>query len=241
MFIAEDQDEQPPPPIQSGGHPCTMELGKLEELQLEFADIITGEPGNTPLAEYSIVTGEHTVVKSAPHAISSIRAEEMRIEIEKLLVNGIVRHFASPWASPLVPVMKPDHSVWLCVDYRRLNGITQPDPYCMSLIEDLLHRVGQNTHITKMDLSKGSYQVPVAALDVPKTYFISHMRKFEFLRMLFGLINAPTMFQQLMEVLLNGHHQFAVPYIDDILVFSSSGRDYIEHVRAVLGMLRDAN
>ena len=67
----------------------------------------------------------------------------------------------SPWSSPIVPVKKPDGTIRLCIDFRKLNAVTTLDPYCMQLIEDLLDQVSDCEYLSKLDLSKGFYQIPI--------------------------------------------------------------------------------
>ena len=69
----------------------------------------------------------------------------------------------SPWSSPIVPVKEPDGSIRLCVDYRRLNAnaATVPDPLYTLLIEDMLDQVGDSTFLSKIELSKSFYKVPI--------------------------------------------------------------------------------
>ena len=91
-----------------------------------------------------------------------------------------------------------------------------------------------------MDLSKGYYQVPMRDRDVAQTAFVCHKGKFEFLRMPFGMKNAPTVFQSLMANILQHCSQFARPYMDDIVIFSETWHDHKEHIRQVLCILRKA-
>ena len=128
----------------------------------------------------------------------------------------------SPWSSPIVPIVKPDGSIRLCVDYRRVNAVTVLDPYYMPLIEELIAKVGESKFLTKLDLAKGFYQVELEAEAQAKTAFVSPVGKFQFTCMPFGLRNALSTFQRLMDVVLVGLDQHALPYIDDILIFSSS-------------------
>ena len=68
-------------------------------------------------------------------------------------------------------VRKPDGMIRLCVDYRKLNKVTDPDPFCIPLIEDIIDQVGEAKFLTKIDLSKGFYQVPIDPSDKEKTAF----------------------------------------------------------------------
>lgn len=81
----------------------------------------------------------------------------------------------------MVPVWKLDGSVRLCIDYRKLNSVTYPDPHAIPLIEDLLDTLGNASYLTKLDLNKGLYQIQMAADDIDKTAFCSPWRKFAFL------------------------------------------------------------
>ena len=101
----------------------------------------------------------------------------------------------------------------------------------------VLEGVGKSTYISKLDLTKGYYQIRMKDEDIAKTAFISHRGKFEFLRMPFGVKNAPAVFQELMQTLLGEHKQFSTPYMDDI-IYSDSWQDHIQHIRKVLQTLR---
>ena len=165
--------------------------------------------------------------------------EGVRAEVEKLVELGIVVPSTSPWASPVYrTVPKKDGSVRVCIDYRKLNLVTTADPYYMTTLEEILEKVGGSKVMTKLDLAKGFYQVEVEPLSQDKTAFISPFGKYQFLRMPFGLKNAPATFQRLMEVVLAGCYDCSAPYIDDIVVFSNSAEEHVQHLRRVLGALR---
>ena len=123
----------------------------------------------------------------------------MRVEIDKLLALGIIKPSDSPWASSIVTVGKKDGGVRMCIDFREVNGITQPDPYQMPLIEEILEQLAAARFISKIDLNKGFHQIPIDPIDQPKTAFCSPWGKFEFLVMPFGLRNGPAVFQRLMD------------------------------------------
>ena len=76
--------------------------------------------------------------------------------------------------------------------------------------------------------------------DFHKTAFVCHQGKFEFLRMPLGVRNAPAVFQQLMQKLFRGCSQFCSPYMDDLIIYSSSWDEHVVHVRKVLQCLREA-
>ena len=108
-----------------------------------------------------------------------------------------------------MPVTKRDGRVRVCIDYRKLNEVTVNDPYYMATLSEILERVGDCCVLSKMDLSKGYYQVEVAEEDRSKTAFVSPFRKFMFCRMPFVLKNAPACFQRTMEDVLVGEYEWS--------------------------------
>lgn len=145
--------------------------------------------------------------------------DQVRQEIDSLLELEIIRLSRSPWAAPIVTVAKPDSSLRLCVDYRKLNVVTTPDPYQMPRADDLIDKLATAAYISTVDLQKGYYQVPVADSDIAKTAFVTPLGKFEFMRMPFGLTGAPATFQRL---ILADIPTFAGAYLDDVVIFSAS-------------------
>ncbi len=145
----------------------------------------------------------------------------------------------SVWSSPLVPVRKPDGGVRLCVDYRRLNAIASKEPYYIPGFDEMVELVGKGKVLSKVDLSKGFHQVEVEECDRDKTCFTCPFGKFKYKRMPFGLANAPSVFQRLMDTVLLGCEEFAKVYIDDILVVSESWEEHIVHLRKLFGVLKE--
>lgn len=86
-----------------------------------------------------------------------------------MLQAGIIEPSVSAWTSPLVPVNKKDGSLRLCVDYRKLNTVTEDDRYPMPRVDELLEKLGRSAYISTLDLTKGYYQVPVSQEDQAKT------------------------------------------------------------------------
>ena len=97
-----------------------------------------------------------------------------------------------------------------------------------------------NKYISKLDLSMRYYQVQLTDRSIPKTAFTSHRGTFEFVRMPFGVKNAPACFQELMQQVLADHSSFATAYMDDVVIFSSTWTDHLQHVDRVLQTLRSA-
>ena len=111
----------------------------------------------------------------------------------------------------------------------------------MPRIDEVLEGVGQASFISKLDLTKGYYQIPVQEQVIEKTCFICHWGRFEFTRMPFGVKNAPAIFQELMQRVLHDTTTYAMPYMDDVVIYSQTWDNHIRHIREVLDRLRAAN
>ena len=131
--------------------------------------------------------------------------------------------------------------VWtMCVDYRRLNGVSEADAYPMPRFDDLIDRLGTAKFMTTLDLTRGYWQVPVAEDSRQHTTFTTPFGLYQFTVMPFGLQSAPATFQRMMDVLLKGTRSYAVVYLDDLVIFSQSWEEHCEHLRTVLQRLREA-
>ena len=206
----------------------------------EYGDTMTKEPGLTHLARFSIDTGGNSAIAQRPYNTPLALRDSVDKEIDWLLEQGYIRESESQWASPMVTVRKPDGTARICVDFKRINEITKPLPFYMPRVEEVLEQVGRSRVISKLDLSKGYYQVPMVESDIDKTCFVCHRGKFEFLRMPFGVRNAPAVFQALMTKILNDCKSFASPYMDDIIIYSDIWEHHKGHVRQVLDRLKQA-
>jgi len=96
-----------------------------------------------------------------------------------LLVQEYIRESNSEWASPIVTVKKPDGSIRLCVDYKRVNAVTTPAPFYMPSIEEILEKVGQASIMSTINLNKKYYQVEMKDENIDKTTFVCHKRHFD--------------------------------------------------------------
>ena len=132
-----------------------------------------------------------------------------------------------------------EHAVRFCVDYRKLNQNAKFDTYPMLRVEEVLEHIGQGRFITTLDLAKGYWQIPMAKDSREITAFstVTPFGLFEFLVMPFGLHTAPATFQRLMNELLRDCQQFSGAYLDDVVIFSSSWADHLNHLSEVFTCL----
>ena len=215
---------------------------QLERLVGEFPHLFSDKPGVTDLVEHEISLEGDSVPSQKPYRISHMALEQMKKEVQELLDLGIVRESNSPYASPALLVKKDSgKAVRLVVDFRQLNKTTVNDSYPMRRIDDTLDRIGKAKFLSAVDLSKGYLQVKLKESSIPKTAFVTPFGLFEYTRMCFGLKNSGRTFQRLMDRLLRDCQDFAIPYIDDVVVFSDSWEEHVEHLRKVFTKISQAN
>ncbi len=218
------------------------QLHSYKALLWKNRDCFKDTLGDTNLAEHPIKLAVDKVVKSHPYRIPESRKEFVRAELQRLEELGIIRPSTSPFSSPIVLVKKKDGSLRFCVDYRKLNAITIKDVYPLPRIDDLLSHLVFNGWFSTFDANNGFWQIPVRKKDRAKTAFTTPYGLFEFNRMPFGMCNAPSTFQRLMDMVLAGlTWRICLVYMDDIIVFSRTFEEQVDNVNMVLGAIRAAN
>jgi len=226
------------------------EKESISKLCKNFEDIFYKENQNlsfTNQIKHSIKTKDDIPIYTKSYRLPEVHKEEVQKQITKLLDQGIIRPSFSPWSSPIWIVPKKldasGEKKWrLVVDYRRLNAKTIEDRYPIPNIADILDSLGRCVYFSKLDLASGFHQIEIQAEDIPKTAFSVNHGHYEFLRMPFGLRNAPSTFQRVMDNVLQGlQGKICLVYMDDIIVYSASLQEHINNLRIVFRRLREAN
>jgi hypothetical protein len=135
---------------------------------------------------------------------------------------------------------KPDGSWRCCGNYRQLNNVTVPDTYPLPNMTDFSSRVAGCSIFTNIDLRKGYYQIHMQPADILKTAIITPFGLFAFLRLTFGLRNANSTLQWLMDWVLAGL-AFTFVYLDDIIIVSPSMEQHQQDVEEVFWRLQAAS
>ncbi|MCO5599156.1 hypothetical protein L7F22_053256 [Adiantum nelumboides] len=153
---------------------------------------------------------------------------ELETQIADLLRVGFIRPSPSPFAAPVLFVMKKDKSARLWVDYRALNKLMIKNKFPKPRIEYILERLDGAKLFTKIDLKSGYHQIWIFEADIPKTAFRIGCGHYNFVVIPLGLAGAPGSFNKNMSrvfVILIGKCVFI--FLDDILVFSAT---YEQHL-----------
>ena len=222
-----------------------QEQGQVRTLLHKYSDVFSaneGDLGCTNLISHDIPLEDEVPVRQRYRRIRPSEYEAAKAHIHQLLEAQVIRESSSPFASPIVLVKKKDGSLRLCVDYRLLNSKTRKDAFPLPRIEESLDSLSGACWFSTLDLAAGYNQVPVTEKDKIKTAFCTPFGLFEWNRMPFGLCNAPSTFQRLMERIFGDQHcQSLLLYLDDIVVFSSTVTEHVERLESVLGRLQQEN
>ncbi|KAL0186362.1 hypothetical protein M9458_018032, partial [Cirrhinus mrigala] len=176
--------------------------------------------------------------KGKLYSLSAPEREAMEKYISDSLAAGLIRPSSSPAGAGFFFVKKKDGSLQPCIDYRGLNNITVKNTYPLPLMSSAFERLQGASVFTKLDLRNAYHLVRIREGDEWKTAFNTPRGHFEYLVMPFGLSNSPAVFQALVnDVLRDMVDQFIYVYLDDILIFSSSLQEHVQHVRRVLQRL----
>ncbi len=226
------------------------EKQKLFETISKFKSVFYTEDQKltfTNAIKHSIKTTDEIPVHTKSYRYPFCHKEEVQSQINKMLEQGIMRHSNSPYSSPIWVVPKKKDASgkqkWrLVVDYRKLNDKTIGDKYPISDITGILDKLGKCQYFTALDLASGFHQIEVDPIDIPKTAFSVEHGHYEYVRMPFGLRNAPCTFQRVMDNILREHlGKICLVYMDDVIIYSTSLEEHLVSISKILSTFQKYN
>jgi hypothetical protein len=232
-----------PSSIKVLGGEVVVDKAKLETLLGEYQDVFPEglPPGMPPernvVHPIPIEPGAKPAYKPM-YRLSPEEKEECEKQVKELLEKGLIQPSNSPWGAPILFVPKPNGKLRMCCDFRMLNRVTIKNKFPMPRIDDLLDVLHGKRVFSSLDLQSGYWQIALRPEDMRKSAFNTHFGHFEFKVMTFGLSNAPATFQSLMNDIFLDCRDFVVVYLDDILIFSDSPEQHMQHLKLVLDKLR---
>ena len=188
----------------------------------------------------TIDTGTSDPVSQKPYPIAMKHYQWVKDEIEKLLAAKVIHTSCSSWSAPIIVVPKGNGGKNLVIDYRALNKVTRKFTWPMPKVEDICSKLNGATYFTTLDLRAGYHHIPLVKPSIPKTAFNSPFGKFEYVKVPFGLAQAPAYFQELMTGILKDF-PFAIAYLHDIIIFSRTPQEHLSHIHMVFEKVKSAN
>ncbi|GJV43402.1 putative reverse transcriptase domain-containing protein [Tanacetum coccineum] len=215
------------------------EIVVVREFPEVFPDDLSGLP---PIQEIEFrieLIPEATLVAKSPYRLAPSELEEFSGQLKELQDKGFIQPSSSPWGELVLFVKKKDGSFRMCIDYRELNKLTVKNRYPLPRIYDLFDQLQGLQFFSKIDLRSGYHQLRVRKDDIPNTAFRTCYGHFEFTVIPFGLTNAPAVFMDLMNRVCRPYlDKFMIVFIDDILIYSKTQEEHVEHLRLVLELLK---
>lgn len=225
------------------------EYKAIRNICYEYRDIMFCE--GIPLTftnqvKHSIRTTDNIPIYTKSYRYPPIHKQEVEKQMKSMMEQGIIRPSNSPWSSPLWIVPKKldasGRKKWrIVIDYRKLNEKTIDDKYPLPNITDIFDKLGKCNYFTTLDLASGFHQIEMTQEDIEKTAFSTDKGHYEYVRMPFGLKNAPATFQRAMDNVLRGLQDICMVYLDDVIIFSTSLQEHVQSLRKVFERLRTTN
>ena len=216
----------------------------LEALLHQYSDVLGPVPDGVPpdrTLGHCIDLVEGAVPPNLrQYRLSHNQYLELRSLVTKFLAKGWLRPSSSPFGAPILLVPKPNGTWRFCVDYRALNKLTVKNRWPLPRIDELLDKLTNARVFSALDLTSGYYQIKVHEPDIPKTAFWGHDGLYEWTVMPMGLTNAPATFQRVMHETFKDliAEDFVCVYLDDVLVYSNTPEEHLDHLRRVLDRLQ---
>ena len=221
-------------------HLARSEKEEMTRLIRDFLDLFPDVPKQTDITQHDVDVGNASPVKQHPYRVNPLKAEMIRQEVDYMIRHGIIEPSQSSWSSPCVLVKKPDGSVRFYTDYRKVNTLTRTDSHPIPRMDDCIDRIGKASYITKLDLLKGYWCVPLTARAKEISAFVTPDGLYQYRVMPFGMKNSQATFQRMMNHCMQELPNVAT-YIDDIVIYDTNWADHMTSLRKVFDRLRQAN
>lgn len=217
---------------------------QVQKLLTTYADVFSksdDDIGRTNLVKHDIDTGDARPVKQRSRRMPLVHQEEIDKQVKDLLNRGLISPSNSPWSSQVTLALKKNGQYRLCVDLRRVNALTKKDSYPLPRIDQSIDALEGASWFCTLDLASGYWQVEMSEGAREKTAFAVKGGLYTWNVMPFGLCNAPSTFERLMERVLTGlHWETLLVYLDDVIVWGRNVPEMVARLETVLQRLRAA-
>lgn len=221
-------------------HLSDSDRGDLIALLSRYKNLFSDVPLRTSVIAHDIDVGDCRPIKQHAYRANPLKRLQLQKEVKFMTDNGIAELSFSPWSSPCLLVPKSDGTSRFCTDFRKVNSITKPDSFPLPRMDDCIDRLGSAVFVSKIDLLKGYWQIPLTDRAKEISAFVTPDSFLQYTVMAFGLRNAPATFQRLVNYVLAGLSNCEA-YLDDLVVYSATWGEHIDHLTSVFKRLSAAN
>ena len=198
--------------------------------------------GCTTWVEHDINVTTTRPIKQKYYPVSDKIQAEIHSHVQAMLDDGVIEPSNSGWASP-VTLQKKKNGKWrFCIDFRKVNAVTEPDAYPLPHMDTILRKLQKAQYISTLDLRSAYHQIPMAErAKIITAFTVPGKGLYHFRRMPYGLNNAPATFQRLIDRVIGPELEpFAYAYLDDIIIVTETFEEHVKWLEHVLTRINEA-
>ena len=203
---------------------------ELKQLIHEYEHLFPDIPTRTDEIYHDVIVEDSKPIKQHPYRMNPLKQKYFQDEVKYLLENDFIEPSQSNYSSPCILVPKSNGTYRMCTDYRKVNSVTKTDSFPIPRIDDCIDKVGNSKYITKFDLLKGFWQVPLTDRAKEVSAFATPNGLYQYKVMPFGMKNSPATLQRLVNNVICGLDGCDA-YIDDVIIYSDSWSDHLQRIR----------
>ena len=170
---------------------------ELKQLIHEYEHLFPDIPTRTDKIYHDVIVEDSKPIKQHPYRMNPLKQKYLRDEVKYLLENDFIEPSQNNYSSPCILVPKSNGTYRMCTDYRKVNYVTKTDSFPIPRIDDCIDKVGNSKYVTKFDLLKGFWQVPLTDRAKEVSAFATPNGLHQYKVMPFGMKNSPATFQRL--------------------------------------------
>ena len=212
----------------------------LQELLEKYRDLFPDAPSKKNQIFHDVNVGDAAPVKQHSYRLNPRKQQYLKEEIKYLLEKDFIEPSSSSWSSPCILVPKPDGSYQMCTDYRKINSVTKTDTFSIPRMDDCIDKVGKAKYVTKFDLLKGFWQVPLTDDVKEMSAFATPEGLYQYKVMPFGMKNSPATFQRLINKVI-ADLEDCEAYIDDVIIYSETWEQHLKTICVFFKRLNQVN
>lgn len=217
------------------------DINQLCNLKEKFKNVYSANLGRCTSHKFSLkLKADANPIFCKPRLVPFAMKHKIEKELDRLIANGIIEPIeSSDWATPIVPIIKPNGDIRICGDYKiTVNPRLFINRHPIPRVIDLLSKLENGKVFSKIDLAHAYQQVELDEQSKEYTTITTRKGLFRYNRLSFGIASAPGLFQGLMEKILTGIDGIVI-YFDYILVFGRSKKEHDENLKVLLQRLEE--